>query len=59
MMTNFFQRSFEMQKNMFDEWQDYMKSSFQQFQSPAGDAENAAASSSEWFDKARANAEEF
>lgn len=59
MMTNFFQRSFEMQKNMFDEWQDYMKSSFKQFQSPAGEADNTANSSSEWFDKACANAEEF
>lgn len=58
MMTNFYQRSLEMQKNMFDEWQDYMKSAFAQFQ-PAANGEAAATSPSQWFDKAYANAEAF
>lgn len=62
-MTTLYQRSLEMQKNMFDEWQKYMKSAFAQFQpAEAGEEATAAASpasSSEWFDKACANAEAF
>ena len=55
MTTNLYQRSLELQKKMFDDWQDYMKSSFAQFQ-PGGEG---TASPAEWFGKACANAEAF